>query len=68
MSEAISIHSPHARGDISQYQYTPAATISIHSPHARGDVLGLLSRAKRKRISIHSPHARGDVAAGTVTL
>ena len=34
----ISIHSPHARGDIvrtSMRQYQN--TISIHSPHARGD-------------------------------
>ena len=34
----ISIHSPHARGDLLAADLcTTALTISIHSPHARGD-------------------------------
>ena len=58
----ISIHSPHARGDIfvlggECYQYR----ISIHSPHARGDMQDYLADREQEIISIHSPHARGDV-------
>ena len=33
----ISIHSPHARGDIFYPPLIYSDTISIHSPHARGD-------------------------------
>ena len=33
----ISIHSPHARGDISAHSIFLHHLISIHSPHARGD-------------------------------
>ena len=56
----ISIHSPHARGDVERAEKPHAFHISIHSPHARGD----LRRSKIRPtspISIHSPHARGDV-------
>ena len=35
----ISIHSPHARGDLSKTGLTSQHAISIHSPHARGDPL-----------------------------
>ena len=38
----ISIHAPHAGGDI-QAEEAPAATeISIHAPHAGGDPVALL--------------------------
>ena len=55
----ISIHSPHARGDITVLNSAVDRLISIHSPHARGDtaVAGSLNAFD---ISIHSPHARGD--------
>ena len=33
----VSIHSPHARGDIINYFIHFFADVSIHSPHARGD-------------------------------
>ena len=36
----ISIHSPHARGDVAAVVLAPLAQlISIHSPHARGDAI-----------------------------
>ena len=56
---AISIHSPHARGDDFALQMAYHEYISIHSPHARGDQPdfgGIMDIV----ISIHSPHARGD--------
>ena len=36
----ISIHSPHARGDLRPRAAYPDSGISIHSPHARGDRRG----------------------------
>ena len=33
----ISIHSPHARGDLVEHKLPLHREISIHSPHARGD-------------------------------
>ena len=33
----ISIHSPHARGDVLRWSIRVRLRISIHSPHARGD-------------------------------
>ena len=56
----ISIHSPHARGDISAQSTSPKSSISIHSPHARGDGRRLPRGYQEPFISIHSPHARGD--------
>ena len=35
---SISIHSPHARGDLANAVCIITLIISIHSPHARGDV------------------------------
>ena len=35
---AISIHSPHARGDEIKIRMRSSLRISIHSPHARGDI------------------------------
>ena len=37
--EIISIHSPHARGDILWVSPRNTLKISIHSPHARGDAI-----------------------------
>ena len=35
----VSIHAPHARGDISQLVVIPVMYVSIHAPHARGDTM-----------------------------
>ena len=59
---SISIHSPHARGDVVNCSHSGGASISIHSPHARGDADPILSVA-HVTISIHSPHARGDAGS-----
>ena len=56
----ISIHSPHARGDLCRRAHLHQRVISIHSPHARGDLCWPASSPRRRSISIHSPHARGD--------
>ena len=58
----ISIHSPHARGDVNDQTGAVNIFISIHSPHARGDTITLES-AIEHQISIHSPHARGDASS-----
>ena len=58
-SRLISIHSPHARGDVSVPAELLTSQISIHSPHARGDNSNRLIGSPLC-ISIHSPHARGD--------
>ena len=55
----ISIHSPHARGDVWLRRWGTQILISIHSPHARGDDFEAAS-VRTIDISIHSPHARGD--------
>ena len=55
----LSIHSPHARGDLRMVTYALSVDLSIHSPHARGD-----SGAVRRRIcAIHfqsTPLMRGE--------
>ena len=55
----ISIHSPHARGDVQYFGIFFDRDISIHSPHARGDSAAHAAPPARC-ISIHSPHVRGD--------
>ena len=59
-SKDISIHSPHARGDVFNRPFDDSDHISIHSPHARGDPADLALFKSLGVISIHSPHARGD--------
>ena len=59
-ADSISIHSPHARGDLRHWIPGNDETISIHSPHARGDAYNA-NWSSYMLISIHSPHARGDV-------
>ncbi len=44
MQTNISIHSPHARGDLQAEIKQRTHSISIHSPHARGDVSPTLCR------------------------
>ena len=56
---AISIHSPHARGDQEPRKDRKPGDISIRSPHARGDG-ELWHPYNQTQISIHSPHTRGD--------
>ena len=63
----ISIHSPHARGDLYSLSSLSRCVISIHSPHARGDRV-LRHALASTRISIHSPHARGDAFCSTSAL
>ena len=56
----VSIHAPHARGDVSFMDNTDRILdVSIHAPHARGDK-DRLDLAISEMVSIHAPHARGD--------
>ena len=64
MLKRISIHSPHARGDVKlsarlyvQFHFNPLPSCEGRHRRARRCVKG-------RRISIHSPHARGDGTAG----
>ena len=61
----ISIHSPHARGDVRSKHLRENPVISIHSPHARGDRVLDVAGVCFNSISIHSPHARGDPHGAT---
>ena len=61
----ISIHSPHARGDLWEADCPRVVVISIHSPHARGDRVLDVAGVCFNSISIHSPHARGDPHGAT---
>ena len=56
----ISIHAPHARSDLRQYQARRALRISIHAPHARSDCSSSTLSSLVTDISIHAPHARSD--------
>ncbi len=56
----VSIHAPHARGDVLGLRAAPAVQVSIHAPHARGDTRSTAHTAQT-RVSIHAPHARGDL-------
>ena len=35
--ELVSIHAPHARGDMRYWRVVARSQVSIHAPHARGD-------------------------------
>ena len=56
---AISIHSPHARGDHSVATSLISLIISIHSPHARGDRRSALTAHKTTRFQ-STPLMRGE--------
>ena len=57
---AVSIHAPHARGDLHHRLEHVSEDVSIHAPHARGD--GDIKRTSTlDKVSIHAPHARGDM-------
>ena len=60
---AISIHSPHARGDASVWNELPRLFISIHSPHARGDASSTPKSTKDKFQS--TPLTRGETLRDT---
>ena len=47
----ISIHSPHARGDVNRWITFTASAISIHSPHARGDLPPSAVRALQRHFN-----------------
>ena len=56
---AVSIHAPHARGDVGPSAAHVEERVSIHAPHARGDV-SVFRCMGHLLVSIHAPHARGD--------
>ena len=55
----ISIHSPHARGDVRNDIEEPSPIISIHSPHARGDIWAI-SISRKSSIFQSTPLTRGE--------
>ena len=59
---AVSIHAPHARGDLRGLARPASEPVSIHAPHARGDDEGAVGH-RPVQVSIHAPHARGDGTA-----
>ena len=63
---AISIHSPHARGDDEIIDGLRIAHISIHSPHARGD-LTVDAVAYSLDAFQSTPLMRGETFAATQT-
>ena len=56
---AISIHSPHARGDARALPLPRHFWISIHSPHARGDIWAI-SISRKSSIFQSTPLTRGE--------
>ena len=52
-AQPISIHSPHARGDLYKRKISDKTRISIHSPHARGDSISL-QKSIRFYVSLHN--------------
>ena len=57
---AISIHSPHARGDQYRRNYKSTDGYFNPLPSCEGRRLHVSLCRRNKGISIHSPHARGD--------
>ena len=47
----VSIHAPHARGDLQSVYVFLLPRVSIHAPHARGDTCPLRAPAARKRFN-----------------
>ena len=60
----ISIHAPHARGDLPEGRRTEEMTIFQSTPLMRGATARTGCRLAPRRISIHAPHARGDAGRG----
>ena len=57
----ISIHAPHARGDVILVRISKSIREFQSTPLMRGATLGSRQAAVEDAISIHAPHARGDV-------
>ena len=64
VSQVVSIHAPHARGDHMWVTARWRESVSIHAPHARGDRL-VMDPMGVFLVSIHAPHARGDTCTST---
>ena len=64
MIAAISIHSPHARGDVTRWATASSTRISIHSPHARGDHIHNTSLARFFKFQ-STPLMRGETTPTT---
>ena len=60
----ISIHSPHARGDVSTTPSFITRFTFQSTPLMRGETNGDGQEITIRTISIHSPHARGDNGDG----
>ena len=62
---AISIHSPHTRGDSDSYTIHSDPVLFQSTPLIRGETTGPGILAASLGISIHSPHTRGDLQAAS---
>ena len=58
--DAISIHSPHTRGDARCVHRLNRRELFQSTPLTRGETQALQPEPGTGRISIHSPHTRGD--------
>ena len=63
----ISIHSPHARGDLTWYKHSARNFLFQSTPLTRGETDQINQILRPMKISIHSPHARGD-DGGSITV
>ena len=57
----VSIHAPHARGDMWISSLRSMARLFQSTPLMRGATASPGCRGTRCRVSIHAPHARGDL-------
>ena len=64
----ISIHFPHARGDLNARKQPMRVCEFQSSPLMRGETRGQRFLRARIVISIHSPHARGDNRSNFITM
>ena len=61
---SISIHSPHARGDLARLPLSAQQRDFNPLPSCEGRLLSKIKGSQADFISIHSPHARGDSVRG----
>ena len=59
VSANVSIHAPHAEGDLDILCLFVIGLVSIHAPHAEGDN-ATVELVQDFLVSIHAPHAEGD--------
>ena len=57
----VSIHAPHARGDLDTLKNYPVVMEFQSTPLMRGATSVEPTHVSRSAVSIHAPHARGDV-------